>query len=227
MHSCCCESIKTEGERLVEQLKIIKIAIMLEMMDLLRFLRVLGLLALCGGVAPVSAEKYLSKNHGFAQSTYLIEVSQNTYLSRQANSLRNGGYETSEGKPVDFNAWYTPKLKETRVSWVTQWSPNLGLTWGFGSGERAEKYDIHPSFRGGFLLQVQPSRQSLLTFSAVSSWGGRMEEKTCVADYGDIGGIQAVNCRLAATALEPAETLKYLYNEKPSSYFQLGYQFNF
>jgi hypothetical protein len=54
-----------------------------------------------------------------------------------------------------------------------------------------------------------------------------MEEKTCVADYGDIGGIQAVNCRLAATALEPAETLQYLYNEKPSSYFRLGYQFNF
>ncbi len=150
---------------------------MLEMMDLLRFLRVLGLLALCGGVAPVSAEKYLSKNHGFAQSTYLIEVSQNTYLSRQANSLRNGGYETSEGKPVDFNAWYTPKLKETRVSWVTQWSPNLGLTWGFGSGERAEKYDIHPSFRWGFLLQVQPSRQSLLTFSAVSSWGGEWRKR--------------------------------------------------
>ncbi len=30
------------------------------------------------------------------------------------------------------------------------------------------------------------------------------------ADYGDIGGVQRVNCRLAATELEPKETLKYL-----------------
>lgn len=46
-------------------------------------------------------------------------------------------------------------------------------------------------------------------------FGGRLKEKTCSADYGEIGGVQTVNCRLAASTLQPAETLQYLMNEKP------------
>lgn len=45
-------------------------------------------------------------------------------------------------------------------------------------------------------------------------FGGRLKEKICIADYGDIGGVQRVNCRLEATELEPKETLKYLFNER-------------
>lgn len=36
-----------------------------------------------------------------------------------------------------------------------------------------------------------------------------LTERACTADCGDIGGIQRVNCRLAASALLPEETLRY------------------
>jgi len=39
-----------------------------------------------------------------------------------------------------------------------------------------------------------------------------MTEKTCSADYGQLGGIQTVNCRLAADVIPPEETLDYLVN---------------
>ena len=45
--------------------------------------------------------------------------------------------------------------------------------------------------------------------------GGRFKEHSCTADYADLGGLEQVNCRLAATELAPEETLKYLVNDLP------------
>ena len=42
-----------------------------------------------------------------------------------------------------------------------------------------------------------------------------MKERACTADYGDIGGVEQVNCRLAASEMTPTETLKYLTNALP------------
>ncbi len=44
--------------------------------------------------------------------------------------------------------------------------------------------------------------------------GRAVQESICTADDGDVGGEQ-VNCRLAATEMTPAETLKYLVNDLP------------
>ena len=45
----------------------------------------------------------------------------------------------------------------------------------------------------------------------------RMVGRPCTADYGAIGGVQAVNCRLAASQLDPAETLRHLEQERDRS----------
>jgi hypothetical protein len=41
---------------------------------------------------------------------------------------------------------------------------------------------------------------------------GAMTEGTCTADYVELGGIQTVNCRLAADIIPPEETLDHLVN---------------
>jgi hypothetical protein len=178
-------------------------------------------------VPAVGASNFLSSGHSLAQSTYLIELSQDSPLSLKARALRLGGFETSGGDWVGFNRWYSANWNDTRLSWMTQFSPNLGLLWGVSSGEKAEKYVIDPGVRLGFLFQTQPARHSLLTISASTVLGGRLREKSCTADYGDIGGVQQVNCRLAATLLEPSETLNYLHYEKPETTLQIRYRRSF
>ena len=46
-----------------------------------------------------------------------------------------------------------------------------------------------------------------------------------MANYGDIGGVQQVNCRLAATELMPETTLSYLLHRAPPSSFALNVKF--
>jgi hypothetical protein len=84
------------------------------------------------------------------------------------------------------------------------------LLWGISTGERGEKYRIAPALQIGGMVQVELSRNSKLTFSVSAMLGGQLQEQTCTADYGAIGGIQQVNCRLAASTLAPADTLDYL-----------------
>jgi hypothetical protein len=55
---------------------------------------------------------------------------------------------------------------------------------------------------------------------------GGLKEKSCTADYGDIGGVQAVNCRLAASTLEPSSTLQYLANIRAQDRNWLSIRFN-
>jgi hypothetical protein len=175
----------------------------------------------------IQADNFLSQGHTFAQSTYLIEVSQDSPLSLKARGMRYGGFETSGGNWVGFDNWYSTEWRDTRLSWITQVNANLGLIWGLSSGERAEKYSIDSGLRLGFLFQTQPRKHSLLSISGSTVLGGRLREKTCTADYGEIGGVQTVNCRLAASVLEPSDTLNYLYNEKPESSVQIRYRLSF
>jgi len=171
------------------------------------------------------ADSAISKGQGFYQSTYLIEIAQDTALSLKARNLRSGGFETSGGSWVGFDRWYSTNWHDTRLSWITQVNRNFGVIWGLSTGERAEKYTIEPGLRLGFLYQAQPSKSSLLTVSGSTMLGGRLREKTCTADYGQIGGVQSVNCRLAATELPPSETLNYLLNEKTESLVHLRFKY--
>lgn len=48
-----------------------------------------------------------------------------------------------------------------------------------------------------------------------------------MADYGEIGGMQEVNCRLAAEPIPPNETLQYLVNEPGRNESRLSVTFEY
>lgn len=148
-------------------------------------------------------------------STHLVEIAQGSELSRLASGYRVGGFESAGGQWVSFDKWYRPKWADTRVTWMTQVSPKFGMLWGLSTGEHAEKYSISPSLKLGVVYQTQVGLNASFSVRATSVLGGRMKEKTCTANYGDIGGVQQVNCRLAASEMPPAETLEYLSNALP------------
>ena len=174
-----------------------------------------------------NAETYSAPGHSFFDSTYLLEVKQDTTLSLKAKELRYGGYETANGQPIVFDQWYTPNWSELQVAWLTQINKNFGIIWGISTGEQAEKYVIDPSLRLGFIYQREVKKNRFFSVTAYTFIGGELKEKTCTADYGEIGGIRTVNCRLAATTLEPEETLNYLVYAKPSSSVQLSFKYLF
>ncbi len=150
-----------------------------------------------------------------ASSTHLVEIAQDSELSTLASSYRRGGFGSAAGQWVSFDKWYRSKWTDTRVTWMTRVSPEFGMLWGFSTGEQAEKYSISPSLKLGAVYQTKVGSNASFTVRATSVIGGRMNEKTCTADYGDIGGIEQVNCRLAASQMPPAETLKQLTNALP------------
>lgn len=149
------------------------------------------------------------------KNTHLLSLTQGSVHEGQLSNIRNGGFELSNGKYVSFRDWYTTDWKDAQIKFLTQVTPNLGLIWGLSTGERGEKYEIAPSLTLGLALQYPLRKNVKLGITATNSWGGMLREKPCTADYGAIGGIQSVNCRLAATFLPPAETLNYLLNEPP------------
>jgi len=161
----------------------------------------------------------------FFQSTQLIGASQGSSLSDLAKTLGSNGFETSGGSKVRLDKWYAPTWVDIRLDFMTQISPRLGVLWGLSTGERGEKYTIDPSFKLGFLAVYPMSKASKLSFSATTIIGGRFQERSCTADYGDIGGVQEVNCRMAASELEPAQTLNYLVNQDPSNRTQVSLQY--
>lgn len=165
----------------------------------------------------------------FVRATHLIGASQGSTLSDLAKTLSFGGFETSGGNKVRLDKWYAANWVDARLDFMTQITPRLGVLWGFSTGERAEKYTIDPSFKYGFLAVYPLSKTSKLSFTATTIIGGRLNEHSCTADYGAIGGVQEVNCRLAASEIDPAETLNYLLKKDPANKNQvtLTYTINF
>jgi hypothetical protein len=187
-------------------------------------LSAIGLFFVAALSAPAQAANSLLNISEIWGSTHLIEIAHDTPLSLKTRNLRIGGFETSGGDQVSFRKWYSADLLETRLSWMTQATDNFGVIWGLSTGEKAEKYEIEPGLRLGFVYQAQPSKHTNFSVTGSTIVGGRLQEKPCVANYGAIGGVQTVNCRLAASVLPPSETLQYLLNEKPDSYIKIRYQ---
>jgi hypothetical protein len=131
------------------------------------------------------------------------------------SGLAGGGFETAGGAWIGFDRWYSSRWQDARFSWMTQLSPNLGVIWGFSTGERGEKYEIEPSLKLGLAVHAPVTRTTSVSLRATRIVGGRLRERACLANYGAIGGVQSVNCRLAASVLPPDQTLSYLFNEKP------------
>ncbi|OBQ70133.1 hypothetical protein [Mesorhizobium erdmanii] len=160
-------------------------------------------------------------------TTSIVDIHQGSQLSDRARSLGSGGYELQNGSRVSFNQWYHASWVDMHVDLLTPITEDTGILWGFGTGEAAEKYRIAPSLKLGFLTQMHPGPNSTLSLSFTATIGGKLTEKTCQADYGDLGSFN-VNCRLAASEMAPEETLKYLVNAKPESqHLWLNYRVTF
>ena len=174
-----------------------------------------------------NSQVYTITENSFSQATYLIDVNIESTLNRRAKALRDGGFETATGEQINFYSWYAPHANEIHVTLMTQITRNFGAIWGAGSGERADKYTIDPSLKIGFVYQAEIRKNHLFSISGIGSLGGDFREHTCMADYGDIGGVREVNCRLAATEMPPEMTLNYLESGKPDSNFQILYKIVF
>lgn len=175
-------------------------------------LRAAALVLALSGLAPgPAAGEPVDLWQAFWSDTWLVGVSDSTPRSEIAASLRRGSYELSDGTRVRFDRWYRARgWREVRADFLTRLTPTTGLTWGVASGERGLKYRLDPSLRVGLLHQIALSRRATVSLAASTGLGGALTEKPCIADYGAIGGIQTVNCRLAATPLPPSDTLAYL-----------------
>jgi hypothetical protein len=170
------------------------------------------------GTSPASAQDF---------TTSLVAIHQGSALSDQASSLRAGGYELQDGTWVSFDKWYRTSWIDLHVDLLTQITEDNGILWGFGTGERGDKYRIAPSFKLGFMTQMHPNPASTLSLSLTTTFGGDLTERTCNANYGDLG-TYTVNCRLAASETPPEETLKYLVNAKPERlHLWLSYRVTF
>lgn len=170
-----------------------------------------GLFAFIG---MVSIESYASVSE-FMDSTYLIALKQGSQLSDKAAGAQGVGYESARGDWVSMNQWYSTKWRDVHFSFMTQVDKSFGIVWGFSTGERGEKYAVAPSWKLGFVYAIEPTRGSHFLIKASRTFSGALNEKSCTADYGAIGGVREVNCRLAATPLAPEETLQYRFNDKP------------
>ncbi|WP_126977715.1 hypothetical protein [Frigidibacter oleivorans] len=161
--------------------------------------------------------------------TNLVSLRQGGQRSTDVRSLRPGGYELSDGTRVRFRDWYSSDWEDLSILLLTQVTPDFGILWGVSTGESGPKYRIDPSLRLGFTRQWQVSPNAFLTLTASTILGGSVTEETCTADYGAIGGVQEVNCRLAASTLAPSETLQYLLDVPPYDrhVVTLSYRWNF
>ena len=165
----------------------------------------------------------------FTETTHLIDIRAGSDLTEKVRKISYGGYELSDGTPVSFRKWYTSNWTDLSLTWMTEINSNFGVYWGLSTGESGPKYRIQPGLKIGFLLQSEITRSGTISLSATTILAGMLTEETCIADYGAIGGVQTVNCRLAASTLPPAETLQHLFNDPPTDKIDivLRYQLKF
>ena len=168
-----------------------------------------------------------SFGRGFIEDTYFLVAEQGTNMSKKIEDIRHESIESAFGEKISFKNWYKNKYNwiDSKFLWFTQVEKNTAILWGVTTGEKGEKYTIQPSLYLGFLEKYELSKNSDISLQLVFQLGGKLKEKVCIADYGEIGGIQKVNCRLAATELAPKETLKYLFNEYPKNH-QFMFKYN-
>lgn len=164
----------------------------------------------------------------FLEDARLVDVHVGE-LSDNVDALARDEGLLSDGTEYTFERWYRSNWVDLRFTFMTPISGNFGVYWGFGTGERGEKYEIDPSIKLGFVSIRPISENSYLSLSVSAVLGGYLQEKACTADYGAIGGVQTVNCRLADSPLPPSETLEYLLDEPPKDQVvvTLRYQLKF
>lgn len=180
----------------------------------------------CLSLLPVAGEV---RAQAFWERTALVDAYRGSHRSSVAAGLREGGYELSGGAAVRFRDWYSPRWPEVTVLFRTELSPAFGLIWGASSGERGVKYRIAPALHLGFVWRHAPFDGAEVTVAAVHPLFGRMREFPCVADYGALGGIQTVNCRLAAEPVPPEDTLQHMVDlsGRSDAWVTVGFRLDF
>ena len=138
-------------------------------------------------------------------------------------SRQTGGL--SDGSRYSFSRYYTSDFKDLRFTMLSPINPNFGILWGFGTGEGGAKYHIEPSLKFGFLASEPVGDDGLLSLSVTTVLGGYFREGSCTANYGAIGGVQEVNCRMADSILPPSETLDYLVNQAPGDQLSISLRY--
>jgi len=153
---------------------------------------------------------------GFFQSTTLagLEVSEN---SQTVANLSWGSALLSDLTQVPLRDHYSDGQQDLHVTMFTSLTEHFGVLWGFGTGEAGDQYTIDPSLHLGFIRQWQFGDSRSLAFRMSGVVGGYLTEKPCTADYGAIGGVQQVNCRMASSVMRPVDTLDYLLDEPPQN----------
>ena len=175
-------------------------------------------------VVPWPAAAY---GRGFFEDTGLLHIRQGGLLTNMARRLGDATIESSAGEKIPLWKMYEAKWTDFRVLWMTQAGPNTGIIWGASTGEKALRYEIEPSLVIGGFHRIELGKGASLSLSGTAVVGGWLKEKPCVGDYGEIGGVQKVNCRLAASELAPSETLKYLAKEPPKEDVQFMVRFHY
>lgn len=153
----------------------------------------------------------------FLAQTQLVGLSFYGLNSGTVRQAARQGFELSNGTPADLAFWYSPQFPNISAVFATDLGRGVSLIWGGSIGERGPKYSLDPSGVVGILLRQPMGPRAELTFQVYGQFGGALRESPCLGDYGALGGIQAVNCRLAASILPPVETLGYLWNTAPTA----------
>lgn len=148
-------------------------------------------------------------------------------LSQEISSVAHQRSFLSDGSTYSLERYYGSDWKDVRLVFLSPLSEEFGVFWGVGTGERGEKYSIDPSLTLGFLQAWQLDRHSSFAVSLKVVVGGALSETSCTADYGAIGGVQEVNCRLADSFLPPEQTLDFLFDEEPADRFDLSLNYTF
>lgn len=173
----------------------------------------LGLVFLLSFVASPAADP-VAVLKDLLEGTRILGIAEIDPHNRRLAEARGGSYELSGGRSITFDRWYRRLRPDLRLDGMSRLSDDAAILWGVSTGEHGRKYVVEPSFRLGLLIQTQPSPASTLSLTVTTALGGRLLEKPCIADYGQIGGVQVVNCRLAASILEPKRTLDFLWRER-------------
>lgn len=171
-------------------------------------------LRFCCGIMLALASAPRATAQELFQGTSLLSVTLGSGRSNAAHALGKGGYELAGGDFVAFAPWYKATSPDVTVLFLRRMSKDVGLIWGFSTGERAPKYVIQPGIHVGAAFRQEVSATGDLSVTAVLPFIGSLRERACVAEYGAIAGPERVNCRLAASELPPEETLRYLLDLK-------------
>ncbi len=159
------------------------------------------------------------------KQTQILNFTDDIPKSETARDFQGLGYELAGGDFQSFEDWYARDHFSLYVEAITPLDPNFALHWGVSTGEAGEKYEIDPALKLGFRYVWALENNAELLFFAHHMFGGDFREKACVADYGEIGGVQNVNCRLAASELASEDTLEYLVRDQ-SEAWGVGFEFD-